>query len=312
MKGKYYCELYDGTRRRSLCLHTSDPQEAAERYGRGMQELRAKIRREHDQAKEEARPAWLPNEAMDLRASYKAALEAAADAPLDPQEMAYRLTGRKEQDPKTGELLDRETEELAEVIAGMRELPLTWEDLVSNAVTVQKRKQGKDYSKGWYRNINLTITRLDFSPLEATPQRIRQWMDAQEDQGIGSVTLKNRLSGLQGLVERAITSGFRPDLAPNPFKQVDFSVSKTLEQQGNYYCPTLEDYKKLFTEVLPKQPERIAVGIELMAWTGVGSVAFLTSRSLWNLVGFLFLMSMEPRVGAGSQSLWIYGHGVRA
>ena len=206
---------------------------------------------------------------MDLRASYKAALEAAADAPVDPQEMAARLTGKPAMDPKTGELLDRSTEELAEVIAGMRELPLTWEDLVVNAETVRKRKTGETYTEAWHRNIRATISRLDFSPLEATPQKIRQWMDKQEAKGIGSVTLKNRLSGLQGLIERAITSGFRPELAPNPFKLVDFSVSKTLEKKGNYYCPTLEDYRKLFHEVLPKHPERIAVGIELMAWTGV-------------------------------------------
>ena len=49
---------------------------------------------------------------------------------------------------------------------------------------------------------------------------------------------------------------------------VDFSVSKQKESKRNYYCPTEADYRKLFQEVLPKQPQRIAVGIELMAWPG--------------------------------------------
>ena len=83
------------------------------------------------------------------------------------------------------------------------------------------------------------------------------------------MTLKNRASALQGLIERAITSGYKRELAPNPFKQVDFGISKQKEEQRNYYCPTEDDYRKLFQEVLPEQPERIAVGIELMCWTGV-------------------------------------------
>ena len=51
MKGCYYAELYDGTRRRSLSLRTSDPEIAMQRYGDGMKALAAKIRREHEAAK---------------------------------------------------------------------------------------------------------------------------------------------------------------------------------------------------------------------------------------------------------------------
>lgn len=273
--GVYYAQAWDGDKRRSLSLQTSDPAEAAERYGDGMRELRRRIRKEHEAAKEEAnRPLWLPQDAMELRKEYEEQQQAigAGDplaSDLDPQELAARLTGRGEQDPTTGLLKDPETEQLAEVIAGLKELPLTWEDLVENAQTVRLRKTGKPYSDGWHRNLKVTIERLNFSPTEASPTVIRKWMDEQEKKGINSVTLKNRLSGLQGLVERAITSGYRPDLAPNPFKLVDFSISKELEQKNNYYCPTPEDYRKLFKEVLPNQTERIAVGIELMCWTGI-------------------------------------------
>jgi len=285
MKGKYYCEIYDGPRRRSLCLHTDDPAIAAERYGDGMKQLRAKIRSE--QAPKEVTPAWLPRDAVNLQAQFRS-LDQALDGRADAQAIAAQFTGKGQQDPTTGELIDKDTEQLAEVIAGVGVMPLSWYDLMLNARTVHKRKKGQDYSEAWIRNTETTIKRVDFGPLEATPIRIRQWMDMEEANGMSSVTLKNRLSALQGLIERGITSGYRPDLAPNPFKMVDFSISKKLEEKNNYYCPTDEDYRKLFNEVLPQQPERIRVGIELMAWTGtrVSGVPYLreTEERGWLVV----------------------------
>lgn len=276
MKGTYYCEIYEGKRRRSLCLKTGDAAVAAERYGDGIRELRRRLRKEHEaQKQEENRPLWLPQEAIELRREYEEQRALAAStgdrlvSDLGPDELATRLTGRRGYDSTTGDLSDPETQHLAEIIAGLREMPVTWEELVANAETVRKRKTGRGYTNGWHRNIKTTLEKLDFSPAEATPVIIRRWMDGQEKKGIGSTTLKNRLSSLQGLIERAITSGYRPDLAPNGFKMVDFSVSKELESKRNYYCPTPSDYRKLFHEVLPQQPERIAVGIELMCWTGV-------------------------------------------
>ena len=109
---------------------------------------------------------------------------------------------------------------------------------------------------------------LKYAPTGLTPQQIRAYQDQEERKEIDSVTLKNRLSALQGLVERAITSGYAPELAPKVLKMVDFSVSKQKESKRNDYFPTEADYRKLFQQVLPEQPERIAVGIELMAWTG--------------------------------------------
>lgn len=62
MKGKYYAELYDGERRRSLCLRTSDPEIALQRYGAGMKELARKIRLEHEQKRPQTPLSWLPEE----------------------------------------------------------------------------------------------------------------------------------------------------------------------------------------------------------------------------------------------------------
>ena len=59
MKGKYYVELYDGDRRRSLCLRTDNYELACQRYAAGLKELRKKIRAEHEAAKPQERLAWL-------------------------------------------------------------------------------------------------------------------------------------------------------------------------------------------------------------------------------------------------------------
>jgi len=58
MKGKYYVELYDGDRRRSLCLRTDNYELACQRYAAGLKELRKKIRAEHEAAKPQERLAW--------------------------------------------------------------------------------------------------------------------------------------------------------------------------------------------------------------------------------------------------------------
>ena len=294
MKGKYYCELYDGSRRRSLCLRTDNYELACQRYAAGLKELRKKIRAEHEAAKPQERLAWLPEEVEAIKALYK-------DIPLGAQEIALdvmRLPPWAEQwDSETGELKNKRAERLAEQIAGIE--VLTWKDLVANAERVRQRKTGDGYSPSWHRNITTLLQFVDFEPQGLTPARIHQWMEERERAGWSGVTLKNRLSALQGLVERAITSGYKRELAPNVFKQIDFSISKELEAKNNYYCPSLDDYRKLFHEVLPKQPERVAVGIELMAWTGcrISGVRYLSSTER---MGWLDIPNTPGTKGGGS------------
>ena len=294
MKGKYYAELYDGSRRRSLCLRTDSYELACQRYAAGLKELRKKIRAEHEAAKPQKRLAWLPEEVEAIKDLYK-------DAPFDAQEIALdvlRLPHWPNQwDPETDELKDKRAERLAKQIAGIE--VLTWKDLVANAERVRQRKTGDGYSPSWHRNITTLLRYVDFEPQGLTPARIHQWMQERERAGWSGVTLKNRLSALQGLVERAITSGYKRELAPNVFKQIDFSISKELEARNNYYCPTLDDYRKLFHEVLPKQPERVAVGIELMAWTGcrISGVRYLSSTER---MGWLDIPNTSGTKGGGS------------
>jgi len=312
MKGVFYCELYEGTRRRSLSLRTSDPAIAAERYGPGMRELRRRLRAEHEAAKgEQARPSWTAQQAIEAKALFEQAhADPTSDWVPNAQDMAEEITGKRKRSDDTGYHLDKDTDQIAQFIYGIGALPLTWDDLVANAETVRKRKTGKGYTESWHRNIKVTIERLTFKPTEATPVVIRKWMDREEKAGMSSTTMKNRLSALQGLIERGITSGYRPDLAPNPFKMVDFSISKELEERRNYYCPTPEDYRKLFKEVLPQQPEKFAVGIELMAWTGcrVSGVKYLRETTK---PGWLEVPDVQGTKGGGSApvppELWMRG-----
>lgn len=288
LKGKYYAELYDGNRRRSLSLRTDNLEIALQRYGSGVKELQRRIRKEHEAAKPQERLAWLPEQVEEVKGHFDG-------SDFTAQDIAEITTGKRQSSNHEG-FDDKRAEELAEHLAGISRL--TWDELVANAATVRRRKEGKEYSTGWYRNIKLILSEVDFYPEGLTPERIRKWQDDQEAKGKSSSTLKNWLSALQGLVERAITSGYRRDLAPNPFKLIDFSISKDVANAHNYYCPTPDDYLKLFNEVLPQQPEKWRLGIELMVWTGcrISAVPYL-SRSAQP--GWLDVPDVDGTKGGG-------------
>ena len=131
--------------------------------------------------------------------------EAYKEAPLDAQEIAEQITGQRATDPNTGEFLHKPTERLAEQLAGIERI--TWQDLIDNAERVKTRKTGKGYSPSWRRNITTLLQFVDFEPQGLTAERIHSWIEERERAGWSGVTLKNRCSALQGLIERAITSG---------------------------------------------------------------------------------------------------------
>ena len=118
MKGVFYCELYEGTRRRSLSLQTSDPAIAAERYGDGMKELRRRLRAEHEAAKgEQARPSWTPQQAIKAKALYEQAnADPSCEWVPDAQEMAEDITGKRKRSDETGHHLDKDTAQIAQFI----------------------------------------------------------------------------------------------------------------------------------------------------------------------------------------------------
>ena len=60
-----------------------------------------------------------------------------------------------------------------------------------------------------------------------------------------------------------------------------FTVSKALEKKNHHCCPTVAEYRFLFNEQLPEQPERIRLGIELLAFTGcrISAAPYLSSSA---------------------------------
>jgi hypothetical protein len=124
------------------------------------------------------------------------------------------------------------------MIAGIRQPTVTWIELADNADKVRKRKTGKSYSAGWWKNIRSCIQIVPFPPTEATVQTINDWIDAKEAEGWGPATIKNRCSLLQGLLKTAKTSGFNRSLI-NGFLDIDYGTSI----ENNYYCPIESDYQ---------------------------------------------------------------------
>ena len=198
MKGSWHVGCYDGSQRRSLSLRTDNYELACQRYAAGLKKLLQRIR--DQQAKPQEKLSWLPEEVDQTK-------QEMAAAEIGPQKYAARITGKGEQNLETGELIHRPTERLAEQLAGIEEV--TWEMLRVNAEKIRKRKTGKPYTPGWNRNLTTMLKTVDFKPQGLTPERIARWLDEQEARGMDSVTLKNRASALQGLIERAITSGYK-------------------------------------------------------------------------------------------------------
>ncbi len=313
MKGTYFVEAYDGPRRRSLSLRTDNYELACQRYKDGLRELLNKIRREHNASKPRKQLDWLPQQVEQARQKYNDSKDH-PDLPW-PQEIAAGITGQKKYNETTGELADKETEQLAEYIGGLRDdLPLTWQKLVANAESVRKFKTHSGYSSSWHKNVDLILERVNFTPGQASAKRIRAWIDKQTAKGVSSVTIKNWCSTLQGLIERAITSDYATQLAPNRFREIDFSVSKEVEKKNHHYCPTVDDYSKLVNEVLPALPENYRVGIELMMWTGcrVSGTKYLAASTE---PGWLDVPDEDGAKGGGRvpvpMELWIRGRGLK-
>jgi hypothetical protein len=125
----------------------------------------------HTRASEQAEGRWSPGRIATLKQQFK------EHPDTDYQDFAAEILGvSNEQDVETGELLNRRAEELAEMIAGIRQPTVTWMELAANADKIWKRKTGKDYSAGWWKNIRSCIQLVPFPPTEATVPTINAWI----------------------------------------------------------------------------------------------------------------------------------------
>jgi hypothetical protein len=283
----YQVQVYDGNKRKSLSLETTDHHTACLRYEAGHKALLKRIRDEHQRASEQAEGRWSPGRIATLQKQYKEQPE------LDYQDFAADVLGVSNQlDPATGELKDKKAEELAEMLAGQKQATVTWQELAANADKIRKRKTGKSYSAGWWKNFRFCIEQVTFSPTEATVPTINAWVDAKEEQGWSSATIKNRCSLLQGLLKKAKTSGFNRSLI-NGFLDIDFGTSV----ENNYYCPVESDYQWMTTR-LETEPRAMQIAMKVLMYSGV-RVNALTQLSEMTEPGWLDLPDEDGFKGGG-------------
>ena len=96
------------------------------------------IRGGHEGATPKEKLTWLPEELDQIRAQFPQDL-------YGPQGIADLVTGHRETDDETGELLHRPTERLAEHLAGIEKV--TWEMLRDNAVKFRRVRPARNTAR---------------------------------------------------------------------------------------------------------------------------------------------------------------------
>ena len=265
MNGQWVVQLYDGTKRKTLNLGTTDYDEACQRFGEGHRELLARIRRDNQ---------------IEEHKTYS------RDEPATVWEVPRGMEPSVENLERYGVPVETIA---AEVLEDHQLTRLTWEDLAKNANSVRLRKTGQGYTQGWWQVFKYTMRQVPFQPEGLTVEMVYAWNADQERKGIGAQTRRSRCSLLQGLIERAIKNGYRRDLAPNVFKLIDYSTQIT----NHYWCPQKEDYQKYF-QWHPKK-EKQQVFLDLLCFTGVRSGALKYIQ--YNEPGWLFIPDVDGTKG---------------
>ncbi len=137
-----------------------------------------------------------------------------------------------------------------------------WRDLVNEAVSVRKRKTGKDYSHQWYEMNRIAMKKVPFSLSEANPQLIREWMQQMQAEGLGGRTIEINCGALKSLIKVSIKSGYLVGYQ-NPFELVDF----TSNDSKPIYTAVEEDYRKL-RDLLPTLEKRVRIPVLLQVYLG--------------------------------------------
>jgi len=127
----------------------------------------------------------------------------------------------------------------------------------------RKRRTGTGYSEGWRKNIENSIKTCPFGPMEATPRRIRDWVDElQTEKGFKGKTIETRVGSLSSLFGACIKSGLLSGHT-NPFTQVDYRS----EQDSHLYTAVESDYRGLFRKA-SSWPYVQALALKLQAYMG--------------------------------------------
>lgn len=150
---------------------------------------------------------------------------------------------------------------------------IDWKDLIREADKERKRDTGKAYSPAWHDQAGLAVKRVPFTLQEATPEKIRKWMDQMTKEGLSAKTLQINCGVLAGLINTSIKSGLLAQLEVNPFTRVSY----TTKQKNHLYTAVEEDYRGI-KDLLPQLPEPQRVALLMQAYLGT-RISEITERT---------------------------------
>ena len=78
------------------------------------------------------------------------------------------------------------------------QVPVVWNDLISEVERILKRKKPSPFSDSWHRNEGIAIKQRSFELSEATPEAIREWIDQIQDSGLSGLSINRKCSLLFG------------------------------------------------------------------------------------------------------------------
>lgn len=189
-------------------------------------------------------------------------LKALYEADGDPVWAAAALTGKAQEDPETGQLLDPVTDQIAQSLVGKAQLPMSWEEALEFHARRKLERTGKPLAESTKRSI-----RTAFSPLQKAPEAlsvadVRDYIEGLREAGYKATSIAQRCSLLQGVTQSLIKGGWLSHDKPNPWALVDTAAAK------NNHIPTAtpEQCRLLFgsNELAPEA--RLAV--RLMIYLG--------------------------------------------
>ena len=63
------------------------------------------------------------------------------------------------------------------------QVPVVWNDLISEVERIHRRKNQSPLSASWHRNVSIALKQFPFELTEATPEAIRDLIDQMQELG---------------------------------------------------------------------------------------------------------------------------------
>lgn len=173
------------------------------------------------------------------------------------------LTGGS-QDPVSGEL-DPLSDSIACAIAGLKPLPLSWDEAIQMYKERFREKKGKPISASSEAALKAGLMAIgDITIENLTPNEIRLMIKRLKDKSLSPSTIQQRCSLLSSVIEVVLKSDIEVGISENPFSRVDYqSTSNNL-----YRTPDSNDYAML-ASLLPALKPNVRFVLEILAFTGL-------------------------------------------